>query len=181
MRSARSTKMTSNSHLEQAKGGGWCTAATWAAAATVREHGGGAANLQEMASQIFVRAAWKRITGSGSAVGFASWALESTAAVGSAARRSRMIVPESRRESRLSAPQKGTVCVLTPQGIFKGSLLRKTPTLSLAGAFWRAYHSAQATARPGENSSEPARDTQPKTRNTSEHRPSRPVRRAELQ
>ena len=119
MRSARSTKMTSNSHLEQAKGGGWCTAATWAAAATVREHGGGAANLQEMASQIFVRAAWKRITGSGSAVGFASWALESTAAVGSAARRSRMIVPESRRESRLSAPQKGTVCVLTPQGIFK--------------------------------------------------------------
>jgi hypothetical protein len=63
----------------------------------------------------------------------------------------------------------------------KGSLLRKTPTLSLAGAFWRDYHSAQATARPGENSSEPARDTQPKTRNTSEHRPSRPVRRAELQ
>ena len=112
--------MTSNSHLEQAKGGGWCTAATWAAAATVREHGGGAANLQEMASQIFVRAAWKRITGSGSAVGFASWALEATAAVGSAARRSRMIVPESRRESRLSAPQKGTVCVLTPQGISKG-------------------------------------------------------------
>ena len=34
-------------------------------------HGGGAEELQTMATQIFVRAAWKRITGSGSAVGFA--------------------------------------------------------------------------------------------------------------
>jgi len=63
--------MTSNSHLEQIKGGGWCTAATWAAAATAREHGGGAANLQEMATQIFVRATQQRIGGSGSAIGFA--------------------------------------------------------------------------------------------------------------
>jgi len=43
LKSARSTKITSNSHLEQMKGGGWCTAATWAAAATAerawRRHG----------------------------------------------------------------------------------------------------------------------------------------------
>ena len=70
-RSTRSTKMTSNSHLEQIKGGGWCTAATWAAAATAREHGGGAAILQEMATQIFDRATQQRIGGSGSAIGFA--------------------------------------------------------------------------------------------------------------
>ena len=67
-RSTRSTKLTSNSHLEQIKGGGWCTAATWAAAATAREHGGGAANLQEIATQIFVRATQQRIGGSGSAI-----------------------------------------------------------------------------------------------------------------
>ena len=36
-----------------------------------REHGGGAANLQEMATQIFVRATQQRIGGSGSAIGFA--------------------------------------------------------------------------------------------------------------
>ena len=70
-RSTRSTKMTSNSHLEQVKGGGWCTAVAWAAAATAREHGGGAAKLQEMATQIFDRATQQRIGGSGSAIGFA--------------------------------------------------------------------------------------------------------------
>ena len=43
-----------------------CSAAT--AKRAWRRHG---KQLQKMATQIFVRAAWQRITGSGSAVGFA--------------------------------------------------------------------------------------------------------------